>query len=133
MAVILHAGWFPGVVGDIAARQYAASHGFGAVFEAKMARRLGEFLARPLQPGDFSGAVEAEGRALGSNALKNESEGLAGLRWFILDASLRGSGMGRRLLNEALAHARGLRRDRAADRHAMGGVATTELRLELSL
>lgn len=104
----LRAGWFPGVVGDIAAlhaRQYAQSHGFGAVFEAKVARELGEFLTRPAGPGDVFRAVEREGRALGSIALEDEGQGIGHLRWFILDASLRGSGMGRRMLREALAHA----------------------------
>lgn len=108
----IHTGWFPGLVGDIAAlhaRHYAASHGFGAVFEAKVARELGDFLTRP---GDFFRAVEREGRALGSIALEDEGDGLGHLRWFILDASLRGSGLGRRLLGEALDHARaqGMRR-----------------------
>lgn len=105
----LHAGWFPGVVGDIAAlhaRHYAASHGFGAVFEAKVARDLGDFLNKPPTPADFFRAVEREGRALGSIALEDEGRGLGHLRWFILDASLRGSGLGRRLLGEALDHVR---------------------------
>jgi N-acetylglutamate synthase-like GNAT family acetyltransferase len=109
MELTLHSGWFPGVVGDIAAlhaRQYAASHGFGAVFEAKVARELGAFLARPPGSHDFFRAVVGDGRAMGSLALEDESGGAAHLRWFILAAELRGRGMGRRLLAEALAHAR---------------------------
>ncbi|MBS7792364.1 GNAT family N-acetyltransferase [Roseococcus sp. SDR] len=105
----IHTGWFPGVVGDIAAlhaRHYAASHGFGAVFEAKVARELGAFLTKPASSGDFFRAVERDGHALGSIALEDEGEGLGHLRWFILDAALRGSGLGRRLLGEALDHAR---------------------------
>ena len=105
----LRTGWFPGLVGDIAAlhaRQYAASHGFGAVFEAKVARELGEFLTRPPRAGDAFRAVEREGRALGSIALEDEGAGVAHLRWFILDESLRGSGLGRRMLGEVMAHAR---------------------------
>ncbi len=105
----IHPGWFPGLVGDIAAlhaRHYAQSHGFGAVFEAKVARELGAFLTRPATPGDFFRAVEQEGRALGSIALEDEGDGLGHLRWFILDGALRGSGLGRRLLGEALDHAR---------------------------
>ena len=73
--MILRNGWFPGVVGDIAAphaRHYAASHGFGAVFEAKVARDLGEFLA---EPGQFFRAVECEGRATGSIAPEDEGGG----------------------------------------------------------
>lgn len=113
--MIPRADWFPGLVGDIAAlhaRHYAASHGFDAVFETKVARELGEFLTKPPRPGDFFRAVEREGRALGSIALEDEGHGLGHLRWFILDGSLRGSGLGRRLLAEALAHAEaeGIRR-----------------------
>lgn len=105
----LRTGWFPGLVGDIAAlhaRQYAASHGFGAVFEAKVARELGEYLTRSPRPADLFRAVEREGRALGSIALEDEGAGVAHLRWFILDESLRGTGLGRELLSQVMAHAR---------------------------
>lgn len=110
----VHTGWFPGLVGDIAAlhaRHYAASHGFGAPFEAKVAAELGAFLARPHGPGDFFRAAEEGGRALGSLAIEDEGEGRAHLRWFILDGALRGQGLGRRWMGEALAHirARGFR------------------------
>lgn len=107
--MILRDAWFPGVVGDIAAlhaRHYAASHGFGAVFEAKVARELGEFLAHPQRSGDFFRAVEREGRALGSIALEDEGSGVAHLRWFILDDALRGTGLGRRMLGAVMEHAR---------------------------
>lgn len=106
--------WVPGAIGDIAAlhaRHYAASHGFGAVFEAKVARELGEFLGR-LDPARdlFRCVVAGQGAVLGSIALDGGEAGLpagtAHLRWFILDAALRGSGLGRRLLAETLARAR---------------------------
>jgi hypothetical protein len=95
----LHTGWFPGLVGDIAAlraRHDAASHGFGAAFEAKVAAELGAFVARPPGPGDFFRAVEVGGCALGSLAIEDEGEGRAHLRWFILGKALRGQGLGRR-------------------------------------
>jgi GNAT superfamily N-acetyltransferase len=109
--------WVPGAIGDIAAlhaRHYAASHGFGAVFEAKVARELGEFLARHDPARDLFRCVVAEdgaenGAVRGSIALDGGEAGLpagtAHLRWFILDASLRGTGLGRQLLAETLAHA----------------------------
>jgi GNAT superfamily N-acetyltransferase len=109
----LAGAWVPGAIGDIAAlhaRHYAASHGFGAVFEAKVAHDLGEFLAQLNPARDLFRCVEAEGRVLGSIALDGGEAGLppgtAHLRWFILDAALRGEGLGRRLLAEALAKAR---------------------------
>ncbi|TDH64319.1 GNAT family N-acetyltransferase [Dankookia rubra] len=110
----LASGWVPGAIGDIAAlhaRHYAASHGFGAVFEAKVARELGEFLGR-LDPARdlFRAVVAVDGAVRGSIALDGGEPGLpagtAHLRWFILDAGLRGGGLGRRLLAEALDHAR---------------------------
>jgi GNAT superfamily N-acetyltransferase len=105
--------WVPGLIGDIAAlhaRHYAASHGFGAAFEAKVAREFGDFLARRDPVRDHLRGVIAEGRALGSIVVDGTEPGLpagtAHLRWFILDATVRGSGLGRRLLAEALDHAR---------------------------
>ncbi len=105
MELTFHEGWFPGVVGDIAAlhaRHYAASHGFGPAFESKVARELGAFL----EGGQgFFRAVSANGRALGSLALEEEGQGVSHLRWVILDASLRGRGIARRWLHEAILHA----------------------------
>ncbi len=49
MDITIHEAWTPGAIGGIAAlhaRHYAESHGFGAFFEAKVARELGEFLLR---------------------------------------------------------------------------------------
>jgi GNAT superfamily N-acetyltransferase len=114
MSPVLHQGWFPGAIGGIAAlhaRFYAESHGFGAVFEAKVATELGEFLARCDPARDFFRAVTVDGAVAGSIALDAGEAGLAPgeghLRWFILGRALRGAGLGRRLLAEALAHARG--------------------------
>jgi GNAT superfamily N-acetyltransferase len=105
--------------------------------------------------------VVEPGRPLGSIALDAGEPGLAAgtahLRWLILDAALRGSGLGRQLLGEALAHARNLRFTRiflwtltglpAAERlyaeagfhlaeevtGTQWGTPVTERRLELSL
>jgi len=104
-------GWAPGVIGGVAALHalhYADSHGFGAFFEAKVARELGEFLQRMDPARDFFRAAMAQdGRVLGSIALDTQDmPGIAHLRWFILDASLRGQGLGRAWLVDALAAAR---------------------------
>ena len=155
-------GWAPGVIGGVAAlhaRHYAQSHGFGAFFEAKVARELGEFLQR-IDParGDLFRAAMDDGQVLGSIALDTQDmPGVAHLRWFILDAALRGQGLGRAWLADALAAARraGLPRcvlwtldglDAAAALYARAGFvevervvakqwgrAVTELRLEAAL
>jgi GNAT superfamily N-acetyltransferase len=110
MEIAIHAGWVPGAIGDIAAlhaRTYAGSHGFGAFFEAKVARELGGFLQRMDPARDLFRCAVGAGRVLGSIALDcGEDPASAHLRWFILDPALRGRGLGRRWLAEAVAQAR---------------------------
>ncbi len=137
--------WAPGVIGGVAAlhaRFYAASHGFGAFFEAKVARELGAFLGRldPARGDLFRCAMDGQGRVLGSIALDAgdiDAAGMWHLRWFILDAPLRGTGLGRAWLGACVARARargapgiylwtlsGL--DAAARAYAAAGFAVTE-------
>ncbi|MEX3939288.1 GNAT family N-acetyltransferase [Paraburkholderia sp. BR10937] len=101
-------GYRPGCIGDIAslhARFYAANWGFGAYFEKKVATELA----------DFAGALPAVGKALwlaverdrvlASLAIDGNESGNAGvahLRWFIVDDSLRGTGVGRQLMTNAM-------------------------------
>ncbi|WP_198372661.1 GNAT family N-acetyltransferase [Roseomonas rosulenta] len=110
MDIAIHTAWTPGAIGDIAAlhaRTYAGTHGFGAFFEAKVARELGDFLLRLDPARDLFRCAVADGRVLGSIALDcGEDPASAHLRWFILDPALRGQGLGRRWLEEAIAQAR---------------------------
>ncbi|MFP4905131.1 GNAT family N-acetyltransferase, partial [Paraburkholderia sp. BR14261] len=101
-------GYRPGCIGDIAslhARFYAANWGFGSYFEKKVATELA----------DFTGALPAVGKALwlaverdrvlASLAIDGNESGKAGvahLRWFIVDDSLRGTGIGRQLMTNAM-------------------------------
>lgn len=101
-------GYRPGMIGRITqmhGEYYAKHYEFGHFFESKVACGLAEFSARLEKPENrvwlavqgeqIVGSVAIDGEDLGNNE--------AHLRWFILDDSCRGSGVGRRLLNEAMA------------------------------
>lgn len=111
-------GYHPGMIGRIAqmhGEYYARNYHFGHFFEGKVASGVAEFAPRlsaernqiwlALHNGTIVGSVAIDGEDLGDNQ--------AHLRWFILDDSCRGSGVGRRLLAEAMAF---------CDRHAFAGV-----------
>ena len=110
MDITTHDAWIPGAIGEIAAlhaRHYAASHGFGAFFEAKVARELGEFVLRLDPARDLFRCATGQGRVLGSLVLDcGEDPASAHLRWFIMDPALRGRGLGRRWLDEAVDQAK---------------------------
>jgi DNA-binding MarR family transcriptional regulator/GNAT superfamily N-acetyltransferase len=102
------AGYVPGVIGRVAemhGRYYVEPYGFGQFFEAKVAGGMAEFSGRldrlvnglwvALRGGEIVGTVAVDGEDLG--------EGVGHLRWFIMDDTVRGLGIGRRLLSEAIA------------------------------
>ena len=100
-------GYVPGALGRLAelhARYYAASHGFGLYFEAKVAREMGDFLHRFDPATDLYRTALLDGRVEGGITIDGGEHGgrIAHLRWFILSDALRGTGIGRRLLAEAL-------------------------------
>jgi GNAT superfamily N-acetyltransferase len=97
----------PGDLGRAAAlhgRVYADEHGLDASFEAMVARGLAEATLGGW-PGPHEGwwAVEDDdGELVGCLAFTDEGGGLARVRWFVLDASARGAGLGARMLDELL-------------------------------
>jgi uncharacterized protein YhfF/GNAT superfamily N-acetyltransferase len=107
-------GYLPGAIGAVAtlhAGYYGAQHGFGAYFEAKVAREFGEFVARFDPARDGLWLVVDHGSVLGSVVVDGSepaarAHGVAHLRWFILSETLRARGLGRRLLDQAMAFCR---------------------------
>lgn len=102
------AGWTPGAIGRITllhARHYAASHGFGLAFEVRVASELALFLSGFVPGRDHLTTVLLDGEVEGGIAVDGSGDP-ARLRWFILSDRLRGRGLGRRLLTEAIAAAR---------------------------
>ena len=93
-----------GRITEMHARFYARHAGFGAYFEGKVAAGLAEFVPRLEQPCNRLWLAHQGGQIVGSVAIDGEDLGhhRAHLRWFIVDDGIRGSGMGRRLLQQAL-------------------------------
>ncbi|MEG2999182.1 MAG: bifunctional helix-turn-helix transcriptional regulator/GNAT family N-acetyltransferase [Comamonas sp.] len=107
-AITIHAGYQPGLIGRVTemhARFYARHAGFGAFFESKVASGLAEFMGRLDQPSNQIWCAMLQDRIVGAIAIDGQDLGQrqAHLRWFILDDGCRGSGMGRQLLQQALA------------------------------
>jgi GNAT superfamily N-acetyltransferase len=110
--VTIHEGYVPGAIGAIAAlhgRHYAAYCGFDQVFEAKVARELGEFVCRYDPAHDRLWLVCHGDEVLGSVVVDGgEGGGVAHLRWFILSDALRGKGLGKKLMAAAMTFCRDL-------------------------
>jgi len=80
---------------------YAPEQGWDQTFDAYVAIPLAEF-ARSRLPGQCVWIVEDGERIVGSLAIVKFSEREAQLRWLLLDPEVRGQGIGRRLVEEAL-------------------------------
>ena len=101
-------GYRPGLIAGITRMHidyYSRTSGFGRAFEAVVAGGLGDFCNRLDHPDNAVWTVMRGEQILGSIAIDGQDlgAGIAHLRWFILDDSLRGSGLGRRLMAQALA------------------------------
>lgn len=104
----------PGDIGRIVAAHgelYAAEHGFDVTFEGYVAEPLGAFAVRAdprerIWIADLPPDSAGHPRFGGCVAVVAGPDGRAQLRWFLVHPSARGTGLGRRLLMEAIAFAR---------------------------
>src|SRR5919204_2517244 len=100
----------PGDLGAIVehhGRQYAGEYGVDSSFEAHVAAAVARAALRGFpRDNEAIWIVEREGRHAGSLAMTDEGDGVACIRFFVLDSDLRGSGLGTRLLDELLDEAR---------------------------
>jgi N-acetylglutamate synthase-like GNAT family acetyltransferase len=80
---------------------YAEEYGWDHTFEAYVAGPLAEF-AQSHHDRERIWIVETEGKVAGSIAIVEASQEKAQLRWLLLHPRLRGHGMGRVLVEEAI-------------------------------
>lgn len=106
MTTSLITGYLPGAIGRIVELHGAYYHrqaGFGAFFEAKVARELAEFLDRFDREQDGLWLLSDGGRIEGSIALDGRDAAAgAHLRWFIVAEGKQGQGCGDALLTAAI-------------------------------
>ncbi len=112
VGVLVQTGYVPTLlarVTEMHARYYAVNYGFGAVFERQVAADMAEFLSRLDNPVNLTARAERGGRIIGAVSIDGEDLGcgVAHLRWFILDDTARGQGVGGQLIERALAHVDG--------------------------
>lgn len=97
----------PGDIGTIVLQHgliYARERGFDITFEAYVAGPLSQFVLSRT-PRDCLWIAEQGGEFTGCIAIVGVNQEQAQLRWFLVDPSTRGSGLGKWLLNEAVAFA----------------------------
>ena len=85
---------------------YALEYKLDYTFEGYVAAGLGEFAKSFDGRKDRLWLAEEAGRIVGSIAIAGLADNVAQLRWFLVCPECRGSGLGRRLLREALAFCR---------------------------
>jgi GNAT superfamily N-acetyltransferase len=81
---------------------YAQERGFDPTFEAYVAGPLSDFV-RSGNKRQRLWIAERDGRIVGCVAIVAASPRTAQLRWFLVDPGTRGTGLGKRLLGEAVA------------------------------
>jgi GNAT superfamily N-acetyltransferase len=101
-------GYRTGLIGQVVAMHaetYDRWASFGRTFEAKVATELAEFIGRLDRPVNAIWHAEHEGSIVGNIAIDGEDlgDGRAHLRWFIVSPTYQGAGLGKALLDSALA------------------------------
>ncbi len=100
----IETGYTHGIIGDVVAmhaRYYGSAHGFGSAFESVVASGMADFVPRLEKPINQIWHVKENDQISASIAIDGEDLGdnCAHLRWFIVDDSLRGTGVGNKLMD----------------------------------
>ena len=113
MTVTIREADRPGDIGIITlmhGRLYAEECGMDQGVEAYIAASLADHVNRRAADGRSAGrcwvAEDAAGRIIGSIGITRADQGWLRLRWFLIDPGQRGKGLGRMLMDTALAYCR---------------------------
>jgi GNAT superfamily N-acetyltransferase len=90
-----------GAVVQLHGTLYDQEYGFDITFEAYVAGPLAEFVLHP-SPRNRLWLAEDHGKLVGCIAIVEVSAEEAQLRWYLVDAAVRGQGLGKRLIAEAV-------------------------------
>ncbi len=107
-SIVIRHEFKPGDIGRLVELHgvlYSHEHGFDHTFEAYVAEPLARFALRKTER-ERIWLVDDRGRLMGSAAIVTHSDTEAQFRWFLLHPSLRGKGLGMRLMSESLAFCR---------------------------
>jgi GNAT superfamily N-acetyltransferase len=85
---------------------YAREYGLDRTFEGGVAQKLGEFAKQYDPQKDFWAVAELDGRIVGSIVIHGLADNTAMLRFFLLHPDTRGRGIGREMMNKAVAFCR---------------------------
>ncbi len=99
----------PGDMGWVIHRHgviYARDYGWDGTFEAMVARVAAEFIEGFKPARDRCIVAELDGVIVGSAFVVQKSDAIAKLRLVYVESTLRGTGLGRRLVEEAMQFAR---------------------------
>ena len=81
---------------------YSREHGFDISFESYVAGTMIKFIDNYNEKKERLWIVEKDSRIMGSIAIVYVDDATAQLRWFLLDAEIRGRGLGKKLIAAAL-------------------------------
>jgi GNAT superfamily N-acetyltransferase len=85
---------------------YAREYGLDRTFEGGVAQRFGEFAKQYDPRKDLFAVAELESRIVGSIVIHGLADNIAMLRYFLVHPDARGRGVGRELMNRAIAFCR---------------------------
>ncbi|MGL4574479.1 MAG: GNAT family N-acetyltransferase, partial [Burkholderiaceae bacterium] len=99
----------PGDIGWVISRHgalYAQEYGWNMEFEALVARICADFIDKFDASGERAWIAEIDGERVGCTFVVRKSKTVAQLRMVLLEPKARGLGIGKRMVNEAIAFAR---------------------------